>query len=291
MTSRSAALGTSHDVALGTATLRYCEAGPADGSPVVFVHGLLVNADLWRKVVPPLAQAGLRCIAVDWPLGSHELPVPDADLSPPGVAALIAEFLAARELHDVTIVANDTGGAITQILITQHPERIARVVLTPSDCFDKFFPPLFASLPKLARVPGATWLLAKSLRLGAVRRLPIAFGWVAKHGIDREAAESYTGPIRRNREIRKDVNRFLRGVHKRHTLAAAEALPGFDRPVLLAWASEDRVFPYELGERLAKTLPNAALVPIADSYTFVPEDQPEELARLVLDFVREHAAA
>ena len=60
---------------------------------MVFVHGLLVNADLWQHVVPRLTEAGLRCVTVDWPLGSHELPVPDADLTPPGVADLVAELL------------------------------------------------------------------------------------------------------------------------------------------------------------------------------------------------------
>jgi len=88
---------------------------------VVFVHGLLVNADLWRDVVPVVADTGLRCIAPDWPMGSHPTAVPGADLSPPGLAALIAAFLERLDLDDVSIVANDTGGAITQILMTRHP--------------------------------------------------------------------------------------------------------------------------------------------------------------------------
>src|SRR4051794_35366853 len=108
-------LGTSHDLTLSTGTVRYFENGPADGPVVVFIHGLLVNADLWRKVVPGVVAAGLRTYTADWPLGSHSLPMPDADLTPPGVADLIAEFLDTLDLHDVTHVANDTGGAITQI--------------------------------------------------------------------------------------------------------------------------------------------------------------------------------
>jgi pimeloyl-ACP methyl ester carboxylesterase len=217
--------------------------------------------------------------------------VPDAELSPPGVAALVAAVLDQLDLHDVTVVANDTGGAIVQLLMTEHPERIGRVVLTPSDSLERFFPPVFAPLPWLARIPGAMWLLAQSLRMRALHRLPFTFGWVSKRPIPPDIVDSYLLPSRRDRAVRDDLRRFLRGVHRRHTLAAARALPHFTKPVLLAWAAEDRLFPLGLAHRLAGLLPQATVVTIADSYTFVPEDQPELLARLVVDFARTHAAA
>jgi pimeloyl-ACP methyl ester carboxylesterase len=285
---RSEALGIIREVILPAGRIRYRDLG--EGPPVVFVHGLLVNADLWRAVVPEVAEAGLRCIAPDWPLGSHELPVPDADLSPPGLAELMAAFLDQLDLTDVTIVANDTGGAITQILMATHPERVGRVVLTPSDSLERFFPPVFSPLPKLARLPGSMWLLVQLLRLRALHRLPFTFGWVAKRPIPPDVRESYLSPTRRDTAVRRDLRRFLRGVHRRHTLAAARAFPQFTKPVLLAWA-EDRLFPLELAHRLAGLLPQATLVTIKDSYTFVPEDQPEKLARLVVDFAGAHAAA
>jgi pimeloyl-ACP methyl ester carboxylesterase len=286
---RATALGDMHEVDLETARIRYWERG--SGAPVVFVHGLSVNADLWRKVVPQVAAAGMRCIAPDWPLGSHDIAVPDADLSPPGVAALIAAFLERLDLHDVTIVANDTGGALTQIVMTEHPDRIARVVLTPSDCFEKFFPPMFALLPRLARVPGGTALLVTTLRWRRLHRLPLAFGWLAKRPFPDAIADSYLGPARRDVAVRRDLTRFLRGVHRRHTLAAARRLPAFTKPVLLAWAAEDRVFPVSLAHRLAAVLPDARIVLIEDTYTFVPEDRPDRLAELILDFAERRAAA
>jgi pimeloyl-ACP methyl ester carboxylesterase len=285
---RTDALGTVHEVELPAGRIRYRERG--EGPPVVFVHGLLVNADLWRAVVPGVADAGFRCIAPDWPLGSHELAMPRADLSPPGIAALIAAFLDRLDLSDVTIVANDTGGALTQILMAEHPERLGRVVLTPSDSLERFFPPVFASMPTVARIPGSLWLLAQLLRIRALHRLPIAFGWVAKRPVPREIADSYLEPSRRSKAVRDDLRRFLRGVHRRHTLAAAGAFPAFTKPVLLAWATEDRLFPLELAHRLAGLLPQATVVAIDDSYTFVPEDQPERLTSLVIDFARAHAA-
>jgi pimeloyl-ACP methyl ester carboxylesterase len=282
--SRREALGVVRELTLSQGRIRYRERG--DGSPVVFVHGLLVNADLWRAVVPTVAESGLRCIAPNWPFGSHEVAVPNADLSPPGAAALVASFLERLDLRDVTVVANDTGGAITQILMTQHPERLGRIVLTSSDSLERFFPPTFAALPRLARVPGSMWILAQLLRVRALQRLPIAFGWAAKRPMPSEIADSYLLPSRRDAAIRRDLRRFLRGVHRRHTLAAARRLPGFTKPVLLAWAREDRLFPLELAHRLAALLPRATVVTIEDSYTLVPEDQPELLAGLVVDFVR-----
>jgi pimeloyl-ACP methyl ester carboxylesterase len=279
-----APLAVTNTVRLSNGEIAYAERG--SGPPVVFVHGLLVNANLWRKVVPAIADAGFRCIAPDWPLGAHRLPMsPDADLSPPGVARLIAEFLDALDLDDVTVVANDTGGALTQLLMANHPQRIGRVVLTPCDAFEEFFPQPFTPLPTVARwVPGAMWLMSRMLRVPAVQRLPFAFGWVAKRAMPAEIIDSYLRPARDSRLIRRDAGRFIARVDKKYTLAAAESLRSFGKPVLLVRAEDDKIFRPQLSERLAALLPDARLVIVPDSYTFVSEDQPDELARLVVEF-------
>ncbi|WHT16247.1 alpha/beta hydrolase [Crossiella sp. CA-258035] len=279
------ALGTSKTVTLPSGQLAYTERGT--GRPVLFVHGLLVNANLWRKVVPAVAEAGFRCLAPDLPLGAHRVPMAEAaDLTPPGVARLIAEFLDALDLTEVTIVANDTGGALTQILMANHPERIGRVVLTPCDAFEVFLPQPFTRLPTLARLPGAIWLASRCLQLPFVRRRPSAFGWLAKRGIPAEVFDSYLRPIRDSAAIRRDAKRFITGIHHRHTLAAAKALPRFDKPVLLVRAADDRIFQPPLFDRLAAILPDARIVTVADSWTFIPEDQPAELARLIVEWQR-----
>ncbi len=279
-----APLAMTNTVRLSNGEIAYAERGA--GPPVVFVHGVLVNANLWRKVVPAIADAGFRCIAPDWPLGAHRLPMsPDADLSPPGVARLIAEFLDALDLDDVTVVANDTGGALTQLLMANHPQRIGRVVLTPCDAFEEFFPQPFTPLPTVARwVPGAIWLISRILRLPAVQRLPFAFGWVAKRAMPAEIIDSYLRPARDSRPIRRDAGKFIARVDKKYTLAAAESLRTFGKPVLLVRAEDDKIFRPQLSERLAALLPDARLVIVPDSYTFVSEDQPDELARLVVEF-------
>jgi pimeloyl-ACP methyl ester carboxylesterase len=236
-------------------------------------------------VVGDVADAGFRCLAPDLPLGSHDIPMrADADLSPAGNADVIADFLDALDLRDVTLVANDTGGALTQILLSRRPQRVGRVVLTPSDCFEYFFPPIFKPLPLLARLPGSMAVLGQLLRVRALYPLPMLFGWVVKRPLPDAVAQAYLSPLRKSAGVRRDLRKLLRDVHPRHTLAAAEALRTFDRPVLLAWAPEDKLFPIRLAHRLAALLPDAKLVEVPDSYTFLSEDQPAVLARHVVEF-------
>lgn len=280
---RTASLGQEHRVTLEQGEVRYFERG--SGPPVVFVHGVLTNADLWRSVVPGVADAGFRCLAPDWPLGGHDVPMrPEADLSPTGHADLIAGFLAALDLRDVVLVANDTGGALTQIMLARHPGRVGRVVLLPSDCFEDFFPPMFKPLTLLARLPGSMRVLAALLRVRALHRLPMVFGWVTKRPVPPEVMQSYLRPLGRSAGVRRDLRKLLRGVHPRLTLAAAEKLRDFDRPVLLLWGSEEKVFPLGLARRLAALLPDARLVEVDDTYTFISEDRPDVVVAQVVDF-------
>ena len=98
-----------HEVHLPQGTIRYREDGT--GEPLLFVHGVVVNGSLWRKVVPQLSK-DFRCIVPDWPLGAHEVPMSaDADLSPPALAKLVVDFMDALGLESATLVGNDTGGA------------------------------------------------------------------------------------------------------------------------------------------------------------------------------------
>ena len=277
-----------NEIELTAGTIRYRDTG--EGPPIVFVHGLLVDGTLWRKVVPAL-EGRFRCIAPDWPLGSHAVPMkPGADLSPPALAGLIGEFLEALDLRDVTLVANDSGGALAQILVASgQTERIGRLVLTPCDSFDNFFPPLFRPLALLAKVPGGVNAAAQPLRIRALRRLPIAYGWTAKRRIPDEVTDAWLRPSQTSRAIRKDTARFMASVDSRYTLEAADRLHVFDRPVLIVWAPEDKFFPLEHGRRLAGLFPDARLEEVPDSYAFMPEDQPERVAELVAEFAGQKA--
>jgi len=171
-----------------------------------------------------------------------------------------------------------------------HPERLARLVLTPCDAYENFLPPAFRPLQLLARIPGATYPIVQSMRLAQTRRLPIAFGWVTKRADD-ELTRSWMQPAISSRKIRADAAAVLRGIAPRYTLEAARRFGSFDKPVLIAWAPEDRFFKMRFGERLAREFPHARLELVEDSYAFVPIDQPERTAELIAAFARELAGA
>jgi pimeloyl-ACP methyl ester carboxylesterase len=277
----------SQEVDLPQGKIRYRERG--DGKPIVFVHGYLVDGRLWDGTAERLSVKH-RCITPDWPLGAHQVAMtPDADLSPAGIADLIADFLAALELEDVTIVGNDSGGAMSQVFVTRHPERVGRLVLTNCDTHDNFPPSIFKLMPPLAKLPGGMTALALPFRIGAVRRA--AFAPFAKTKIPPELIDSWMEPAQKDRNVARDTAKVTAGMNKRYTLEAAERLADFDRPTLLAWAPEDRVFKLSYAERLAETIPNATLETIEDAKTFVPLDQPARLAELIGAFVGAPAAA
>jgi pimeloyl-ACP methyl ester carboxylesterase len=270
---------TTRQIDLSAGRINYRDSGA--GTPIVFVHGLLVNGLLWRKVIPPL-ERDARCIAPDWPLGSHLVPMKrDADLTPRGVAHLVAEFLEALDLRDAVVVANDTGGAIAQVLVTERPERVDRLVLTPCDAFENFLPKMFRPLVAAASVPGGLVAALAPMRVRAARRIPLAYGGLTKRRIPHEITDRWVRPAITDAAVRRDTARFLRAIDPEITLAAAERLHRFTGPSLVAWAREDRFFPLDHGRRLATLLPNARFMEIADSRTFVPEDQPERLAELI----------
>jgi pimeloyl-ACP methyl ester carboxylesterase len=276
------------ELRLPQGTIRYRDTGT--GEPLLFVHGIGVNGNLWRKVVPLLSK-DFRCIVPDWPLGSHDVPMNrDADLTPPGLARMIADLMEALDLRGVTLIGNDTGGALAQLAAADYPDRLARLVLVSCDLYEYFFPPAIRPLQILARVPGFIWLLGQALRIRVLQRLPVSYGWVMKRPTTREEMDAYLNPPRESAGVRRDFRKFLTSVKNRYTLEAAEKLKSFDKPTLLAWAGEEKFFPLEAARRLASNMPQARLEQIEDSFTFIPEDQPVKLAQLISDFVKQQAS-
>jgi len=268
------------EVELPQGTIRYRETG--EGPAIVFVHGFLVDGRLWDGVVDRLGDR-FRCLAPDWPLGSHRIALdPDADLSPPGVAATIAAFIEKLGLEDVTLVGNDSGGAMSQITVTRHPERIGRLVLTNCDTHENFPPGVFKAMPVLARLPGGMALIAAPFRIGAVARR--AYAAFARTPIPAALTESWLEPALADAGVKRDMRKFTIGMNKRFTLEAAERLRGSDLPILLAWAPGDKYFPISYAERLAGEAGNARIVRIPEAKTFVALDQPQMLADRIAEF-------
>ncbi len=247
------------------------------GEPILFVHGYLCNGDLWRDVVPRLAER-YRCITPDFPLGGHAQPArADADMTPVGLARLIREFLERLDLDDVTLVANDYGGALCQVLLAEDPSPVSRVLLTSCDSFRQLPPRYFKPLAVALRL-GLGRSLFRIARRGLFQRI---FWWsVAHRPPEPEILASYVGGLD-DRGIVGDLIRVGREAHPRYTLRAARKLGRFEGPAIVAWAADDLWFARRNGRRLAGTFPNGRFVLVEKARTFVPEDAPERLAELV----------
>ncbi len=268
-------------------TVQYRLAGPDDATtpPVVFVHGFLVNGSLWSDTADALANAGVRSYAADWPLGSHTIALGEkADQSPRGIARQIIAFMEALDLNDVTLVGNDTGGAICQFLLDTDAARVGRVVLTNCDAFTNFPPAPFGQLFKTFRSPTAIRALLAPMRSTAVRHSPAGFGLLVRKPLDAEQTRAWVDPCLTDPAIREDVARFAKKVDPKDLDAASNRLNGFDGQALLVWGAGDRFFKLEFARRLRDAFADASLVEIENGRTFVPHDEPARLAEEVVRF-------
>ena len=280
------------DIELSAGAIEYEDTGGA-GAVIVLLPGLMMDASLWQDVIADLSRDH-RCVAPTLPMGAHRHAMgADADLSPRGLARLVSEFLERLDLDDVTLVGNDTGGALVQLLAGDGATRVGRIVLVSCDAFDNFPPGLTGKTLVLSGKlsPTLFGLFMQQMRLRPLRRLPLAFGWLTKRGD--AATARWIRPVLKQREIRRDTLRVLRGIaaQRQLMLDAAECLPSFERPALVVWASQDRVMPPDHGRRLAALLPQGRLVEIQDTYTLIPLDQPARLADAIQQFTHESDAA
>lgn len=275
------------EIELSAGTIEYTDTG-GDGPVLVFVHGVAIAPTQWRHVVAELS-GEYRCVLPHLPLGSHPRPMrPDADLSLPGLAGLIGEFLERLDLRDVTLVQNDWGGA--QILVAHGgADRVARMVLVACEAFDNY-PPGIAGrlLVRTARLPGGLALLMQLLRFRAARRAPGGWGWMSKRPVPDEIMDEWFRPGREQAGVRRDLAAYGRSLPPREVLLEwAERNRSFHGPVLVVWAAEDHLMPADHGRRLADLYPHGRLVTIPDSYTLVPEDQPAALSAEIRAFLAE----
>ncbi len=235
---------------------------------------------------------GIRSYAPDLPLGSHPIALgADADLSPRGVARLVLDFLAALDLTDVTLVGNDTGGALCQFLIDTDATRIGRLVLTNCDAFDKFPPPPFGAIVALRPASlAAARLPAQRAARRFVRHSVLGFGGLGGHPAgpraDRGAGCARRSPTGRSR---RDTARFMRGIDKRDlptwppdwATSASRSCWSGARPTGSSRSSS----PSGCSRRSATRAWSA----IDGGRTFVPYDSPDRLADEIRAFCRQPA--
>lgn len=253
------------------------------GGPTFFlVGGLAMNASVWRKVIA--AAPDLHYVTMTQPLGSHRRPMkPGADLSLHGLARIQGEVLAEFGLRDVVLVGNDSGAYFSTAVAQQ--ERLAGLVVTSCEAMDHFPPGLPGrSLAAAARVPGALDLVLQTLRPAALRGTPTAYGWMAKHGIPTEVTGEWIQPMLRDPLVCRDLRCYLLQATRAEMIAATLGLREFRKPACVVWTPEDKVMDPSHGRRLAELLPDAEYHEVPDSYTLIPEDQPERLAAILADF-------
>jgi pimeloyl-ACP methyl ester carboxylesterase len=276
------------EVELSAGVLEYDDTG-GELPVVVLLNGLFIGRSTWRSVVADL-RADHRCLALELPLGAHRRAMrAGADLSGRGLAGLVAEFLDHLDLAAVTLVGCDWGGA--QLLVKYAmDERVGRLVLLPQESFDNFPPGLPGKTAWLSsKVPGALAVALQQMRIRPIRRSPLNFGLLSKRPVPNAVMDAWLRPAMGSSRIRRDVLTYLRATRRGEYVEAADKLRGFDRPALVVWATEDRLMKPDHGKRLAQCLPYGRLVEVADSYTLIPEDQPERCAQLIRTFIAETA--
>jgi len=273
-------------VELSQGRIHYKEFGNEEAPAILFVHGFLANSLLWQDVAKGLSQ-DFRCITPDWPLGSHSEPMkPDANVSPQGMIQIILEFIDHLNLNEVILVGNNSGGALAQMMVATHPERIEQLILTSCDAYDIWLPREFKTSEIAAFIPGGLFVIANVIKFfPKARHQTVAYGWLSKR-MPKETSDSFALPLSSSPGIRRDCGKFLRAISPKLTLEAAKHFDKFNKPVLIAWSHEDRLFPIEHANKLHQQFHNSKLVFIEDSYTFSGIDNPNQLTNEIRIFLK-----
>ncbi|WP_067809653.1 alpha/beta fold hydrolase [Nocardia beijingensis] len=277
------------EIELPAGRVHYVERG--EGPPVVLLHGLLMNHTVWDEVLDALP-GGFRYVLPDLPLGAHPVPLrPGVDLSLRGLNHLVADFLAALDLHEVTLVHSDWGGAL---FLTAYglDERVGRLIVLPCEAFDNFPPGLPGKMATVATyLPGGISLALRQLRVRWLRRSPLLFGWMARRPLPDALVRGWTEPGLRDARIRRDLLAYTKsGFPRKELIANTEALRNFRGDALILWSSAGKVMPREHGHRLAELVPAARLVEIDDAYVLSMLDRPAAVAAAMSAFLLDNTA-
>ena len=263
------------DVTAGA--LEYREEGDPNGPPVVLLHGLLMNDAQWNLALP-LLPAGFRYLLPILPMGGHRIPMrADAELTLPGMVDIVADFLDALGLVDVTLVVTDWGGPLF-LTDAGRDKRVARLVICPSEAFDNFPPGFPGKVAWLASRNTATVSLAmRQLKIGWLRRQWLMFGQMAKKPVPQDIVDEWLAAGLADRRIRQDLVRYCRTkFDKADLIRATNRLADFDGDVLVLW-SRNPVMPDNHATRLAD-LTGGTLRYVDDANVLVMLDQPEQTA-------------
>jgi pimeloyl-ACP methyl ester carboxylesterase len=278
---------------LSGGAIAFVDQGERDAPLALFVHGVLVNADLWRNVVWDVADVR-RCIAPDLPAhGGTPIPAPDSsgdDLTLHGHAARLDELCAHLGVDQVDVVANDTGGAVAQVFAARYPRRIRTLTLTNCDCQDNFPPELFEPFVAMAEAGELGPVVAAMAGDFALARSEAGYGqgYATAAQLSDELLTSYTGPFATDGG--RGLERFLVAPKAEELVAVAPLLAGLQAPIQLAWGTGDIFFPESWAERMRELLPSTERVTLVpDAMLFWPDERAADLVPLLRDFWDAHA--
>jgi pimeloyl-ACP methyl ester carboxylesterase len=261
---------------VGPIPVRTVGAGP----PVIAVHGLLVDGRLWDGVAARLAPHA-RVIIPDLPIGCQRRAVPDRSaLTPQNVVGAVTDVLDGCGVGSATVLGNDTGGALSQIAASAHPDRFDGIVLAGVDAFEHFPPPLLRPFVTLARVPGGMRLAVRAFATPALLADPGRLNLLSTRGFGRALMRDLLAPARTDRDVLADLTAFVRTIRPEPLLAAVPGLTRFAGRARVLWGRRDRVFPHRDAERLAALL-GTTVTWLDDASTFVPRDRPDAVADAV----------
>ena len=247
--------------------------------PVLFVHGVGTSSYLWRNVIGQL-DGERRCVAFDLPLHGYTPAAADQDFTLPGLARFIQDCCDALELTDFDMVANDTGGAITQVFAAGHPERLHTLTLTNCEAHDNVPPKALLPAVLLARMGLLARLAPRLMPHDNPRTAKRMYGRTYQdianlpEDIARVWLEAQSGTA----EAARQSQRLLTSLHARDLLAAEPALRRLQVPTLIVWGTGDIFFRRKWAYWLRDAIPGATgVVEIDKGRLFFPDERAAEL--------------
>jgi len=249
------------------------------GRPALFVHGVGTSGLLWRNVIGALKDER-RCIALDLPLHGRTPVRPGQDLSLTGLAAVVEDFCEALDLTGVDLVANDTGGAVAQIVAAHQPERLATFTLTNCETQGNVPPLAFKPTVWLARAGLFAPLSGPRVlrNLPTTRRLMYGIGYQDISKLPLEVVRAYLEPLAGTKELAKQAQRWIASLHNRDLAAVEPALRRLTVPTLIVWGTGDVFFRLRHAHKLRDTIPGATeVVTIDGGRLFFPDERAADL--------------
>jgi pimeloyl-ACP methyl ester carboxylesterase len=249
------------------------------GRVALFVHGLGTSSYLWRHVIDQL-DGQHRCVAVDLPLHGHTPAAADQDFSLPGFARFLAEFCEGLELNDIDLVANDTGGAISQVFATGHPELLHTLTLTNCETHKNMPPKVLLPAAWLAQMGLAARisprLLLRDIRQG--RKRFYGLGYQDIENLPEDLARFWLESQFATPELARQNQRIMTSLHARDLLAIEPALARLQVPTLIVWGTGDIFFRRKWAYWLRDTIPGATeVVELDRARIFFPDERATEL--------------